>query len=74
LAKHAAHRETRDARREDVLKFLKRNGASDAYIDGRKGLRWRKYPPVDETYLENSDAELLRQDYPPYPLDLPGYT
>jgi hypothetical protein len=73
LAKRAEHRALRNARRVDILQFLKKKGAVEAYVEGRQGLRWRKYPQVDETYLENPDAELLRQDYPPYPLDLPGY-
>jgi arylsulfatase A-like enzyme len=74
LAKRADHRALRDARRADLLMFLQKNQATDAYREGRTGLRWRKYPRIDETYLKNPDAELLRQDYPPYPLDLPGYS
>lgn len=74
LARRAADRPVRDARRADVLEFLRKNQVSAAFVKRGATLRWRTYPRVDEAYLADPDAGLLRQDHPPYALDLPGYT
>ena len=36
-------------------------------------LDWRKYPRVDESYLQDPDAKILYQDYPSDNLTVPGY-
>lgn len=64
----------RDAMKHDLLNYLRSVGAKEAFTTTRKGLDWRKYPRMDETYLRDPDAKLLFQDYPTYPTELPGYT
>lgn len=58
----------------DLLAFLKRTGVDDAWIEAGGALDWRPQPAYDESYLAEPDAKVLFQDYPSYPLDLPGYS
>lgn len=61
--------------KQALLHDLEASGAEEVHREAAAGtLTWRNYPPKDESYLRNPDADLLVQDYPSYPLDLPGYS
>lgn len=74
LAQHAAVEQVKSAIKQSLLRYLKSMGAEEVEQEATGTLSWRHYPPRDESYLEDPDAELLIQDYPSYPLDLPGYS
>jgi arylsulfatase A-like enzyme len=61
------------ALKAEYLRYAQAQGQADTFIETGAGLDWRRYPRVDERYLEDPDAELLFQDHPSYPLNLPGY-
>ena len=64
----------KEALKQNLLRFLESTGRTEAFTLQGDALDWRWYPKVDETYLEDPDAELEYQDYPSYAMDLPGYT
>lgn len=73
----AGNRVARDPQlrlRDSLLRYLAATKRTEAFIEQEGRFDWRRYPRVDEHYLQNPDARLLVQDYPSYPLDLPGYS
>ena len=63
-----------EALRERLLRYLEETGMRDAYVRRGGQLAWRRHPSVDESYLQEPDEALLRQDYAGKALHLPGYT
>lgn len=61
------------ALKQSYLCYAQANGQTDTVEEGTDALDWRRYPRVEENFLSDPDAKLLFQDYPSYPLDLPGY-
>jgi arylsulfatase A-like enzyme len=53
------------AMRADLLAFLERTGETDAFERSGGAPAWRRYEPTDESYLNDPEAKLLVQDYPP---------
>ena len=74
LSAEPAAAAAREAMKQDLLGYLRRSGMEDAWIETAGTLDWRPHPPIDEDYLRDPDARLLFQDYPSYPLALPGYS
>lgn len=60
--------------KQSLLAFLQTTGRTEASVEAGGNLDWKRYPRVDESYLQDPDARLLFQDYPPAELDLPGYS
>jgi arylsulfatase A-like enzyme len=54
----------RESMKQELLRYLANVGMADAYDSIGGNTVWRKYPQVDESYLEDPDAGLLFQDYP----------
>ena len=59
--------------KQDLLRYLESRGRTEAYTSQGGRLDWRRYAQVDEADMADPDARLLVQDYPSYPLNLPGY-
>lgn len=74
LAASADASSIKDERKQNLLRFLASVGADEAFTTQANHLDWREQPRIDESYLDDPDAELIVQDYPSYPTDLPGYT
>ncbi len=64
----------KDELKQNLLRFLESVGMTESYIVQDKSLEWHEYPRIDEKYLEDPDAQLSFQDYPSYPMNLPGYS
>lgn len=73
LAQSTESGDKKEELRHDLLRCLESAGRSEAYTSQGGHLEWRQYAHVNEDYLENPDARLLFQDYPSYPMNLPGY-
>lgn len=56
-----------------LLKYLKKENATEAYIETEQGLEWKEYLKLDMSYLDNPDAELLIQDHDTLLFDHDGY-
>ncbi len=67
-------REEKQRLKNDLLKFLKKTGLESACAETGNGLEWEKYPPVDQSFLDDPDAGLLISDYEPYKFEMRGYT
>ncbi len=74
LANSAKTHEEQQRLKDNMLRYLVSIGGAEAYSTQNNALEWRRYPKIDEEYLQNPDARLLIQDYPSYAIDLPGYT
>jgi hypothetical protein len=58
-------RATCEAMRAELLRSLREAGATEAYVEHAGELSWRRYPRLNQRYLEqNPDAGLLYQDEP----------
>ena len=55
------------------LRYLKSVGANDVLTEKNGLLDWKRYPLVDETYLQDPDEKLLYQDHPYEDLEAPEY-
>lgn len=73
LASVAESQAAKSALKMQMLAQLAATGRTEAFVGEGNNVDWKRYPRVDETYLQDPDARLLVQDYPSYPLDLPGY-
>lgn len=61
--------------RDQLLNYLERVGHEEGFERKADGtLDFRKYPAIDESYLDDPNARLLSQDNPWQPRALPGYT
>jgi len=69
-----ALRNVKESIKLKLLEYLKAAGAQEAFIETGKGLDWRPYPPLDESFLSEPDAGLGNQDHDAFVLDEPGYS
>ena len=74
LAESAELKDTRKELKQNLLHYLESVGMTEAHTESAGPLDWREYPRINEEYLDDPDARLLFQDYPSYPMNLPGYT
>jgi arylsulfatase A-like enzyme len=60
--------------KENLLTYLESTGMTDADERTAGKFNWRSYPRLNQDYLRDPNANLLFQDYPSYPTNLPGYS
>ena len=60
--------------KQALLEYLQSVGAEDAVESSSDALDWKKYPKIDESHLDDPDANLLFQDHDAVILDKTGYT
>jgi len=73
-AKAPLFQEAKEQMKQTLLKYLKTEKASKAYIETESGLDWKPYSLYDNSYLADPQNNLLFQDHDAYVLDRSGYT
>jgi arylsulfatase A-like enzyme len=74
LAGNALRKKEKETMKRALLRYLKEQGRADAYSEIDGILDWKEYPIFRDPAYDDPDFGLLFQDYPSYPLSLPGYS
>lgn len=60
--------------KKSLLEYLESENASEAIDNTDGNLDWKNYPKMDESYLDDPEANLLIQDHDAFTLEKAGYT
>jgi len=74
LAGNAFRKNEKEIMKQTLLRHLLENGCSEAVIKDGEKLNWKIYPKYQIPNSEDPDSGLMIQDYPSYPMNLPGYS
>jgi arylsulfatase len=69
-----AYNEISSELKQSLLEYLQLSNAKDAIESFNGKLEWKKHPKLDESPLDDPDANLLFQDHDAFLLDKPGYS
>jgi len=63
--------DVKEQMKQDFLKYFKKINYTDAFLEENGKLDWKQYPLKDMSFLNDPDANLLKQDYEPAGTTLP---